>query len=790
MKSPSPLVYALVVVCGALLTVVLGTWGWMSLPPKWPQAVPTLSDAFYKALLAFGGDDEYKNAGGILLEVTRFLGPFTTASAVLVLFYFFLADAVGRWALRRRKGHLVLIGADAFALSYAEQRAGMTPAESGGTGRLTVIESAEIVEKLRASARNAGTRLVAADLSDPDTYLRDMGRAPAEVILGEPLAHVNAERAISLKRTDRIEAPLVLRSDDDALSREIGLWSERLSSCHTLSEGGFVARSLLTDVDFCDMARLRDQKRVHVAIIGLGWTGLAVAEEVAQRLHHPRLDKTRITAFDKNASEVAWEIRQDFPGLGRAVDFAGPIGLDALHVGPDDADEELKPLFDAVKEDPFTAIVVTTSNDAVNARIAMRLRRAQVEKRLLLAPIFIRMRMSGAISPERVTNLSGGLVAFGGSTVRRRDVALDELQLKFGKVLHDAWRQEIAKVRPREDIGWDGLSVDRQRSNLRAGLSAFDMLRYVGLVPPHDDTYDELRIQQDVGARLSGSWLKSHCFDKAEHSRWCAERFCAGWVQADDGKRDDDSRRHTALVPWDALDQHERDKDVANVLRIVEIARDAAARSPWKPVWRERFRIGVTGPLRAFDGDDERIREEARRVVETRLPAARESLQIEVVCPNAPGFDRRMARALLEAWDELGPAPADVLFPEIGDRHHLDNNAGRGWPEYRGEKDDQDTAATESRDWSVVRGSFDDDWAALEAAAKGRVRRFDVTEGGFRKDLTDKDYWTYGRRIAGMCDLLVAGRRGAFGTVTGRIVHDMAADRLHIVDLPLDRDRR
>ena len=43
-----------------------------------------------------------------------------------------------------------------------------------------------------------------------------------------------------------------------------------------------------------------------------------------------------------------------------------------------------------------------------------------------------------------------------------------------------------------------------------------------------------------------------------EHARWSQSRARAGWVH---GPRDDATRRHPDLVPWEALDERAKDKD-------------------------------------------------------------------------------------------------------------------------------------------------------------------------------------------------------------------------------------
>ena len=60
---------------------------------------------------------------------------------------------------------------------------------------------------------------------------------------------------------------------------------------------------------------------------------------------------------------------------------------------------------------------------------------------------------------------------------------------------------------------------------------------------------------------------------RIEHRRWAADRIDRGWRFG--ATRDDDARRHPCLVPWQALDETERRKDLESVRTLLSLPVEA-----------------------------------------------------------------------------------------------------------------------------------------------------------------------------------------------------------------------
>lgn len=174
------------------------------------------------------------------------------------------------------------------------------------------------------------------------------------------------------------------------------------------------------------------------------------------------------------------------------------------------------------------------------------------------------------------------------------------------------------------------------------------MLRAAGFLDdPRGNTNAVLKVVSTAVPYLQS---RKNMLMQLEHERWGAEKRLDGWRQANKGEaRDDERRIHNALVPWDMLPENERRKDLDNVEALIASVRDAPAEDA--AIWRRRFRIGVMGPLNTDTAGRAAI--EAALAEYLALWSAAvplEGTNLEIITPDAPGFDRIAATVLTEAW--------------------------------------------------------------------------------------------------------------------------------------------
>ena len=355
-------------------------------------------------------------------------------------------------------------------------------------GRLTIIETVATTSGLAHIARTPGVRVVTCDPSDVSAVLPYLGVSPEKVILGgsDEIANINASRALVGARPG---LPMMIGIEHESLAKDLALLSPQLEPAEILSSARFVAGALVTHLAPTELANIRRHKRVHVALIGFGSMGLALAEEFALRCHVPGLGKTKITIFDKDAAAAALRLRRERPGLREAAIIAGPHQLDAVCAGLTGSAPNHPACRDIVEveaddTDPFTVIIVCTGDDTENVAIGMRLRQLQRDNQVLRAPVLIRMQSSRRVEPEPVDHLTKGIAVFGGNACGGNELALERLREELAANLHAEWGRNLEPARRHEIRPWSELSASGKRTNLRAALSAIEVLRGQGFVEP------------------------------------------------------------------------------------------------------------------------------------------------------------------------------------------------------------------------------------------------------------------------------------------------------------------
>ena len=78
--------------------------------------------------------------------------------------------------------------------------------------------------------------------------------------------------------------------------------------------------------------------------------------------------------------------------------------------------------------------------------------------------------------------------------------------------------------------------------------------------------------------------------------------------------------------------------------------------------WRQRLRIGVIGAIRPDRKVMDGLADIIAKLAQTDLPVPLDEAMLEVVSPNAPGFDRLAATALLEGYHELTSRRGQALL--------------------------------------------------------------------------------------------------------------------------------
>ena len=681
-------------------TLVTGMIGWTAYFAD--RGGARLGDAAYATLLALTGDAAYlrdPDLNGWLL-VTRFTGLLTTISAVISVAAVVLAARTRRLAACLRRGHSVVIGASGFVVEHRARH-----------GKVTVFDTAEAIEAGRGPLWSWRV-LELSDRMTQDVATGASLGAPAQVLFGDADAITNIERAAAWMRRApprlSARADLVLRIEDNSVARDLDLLDRGLAKAQVVSRVETVARSLVTAMAPGELALSRGQACVHVVLVGMGRTNLAVAEELALRCHHPKLGTPRLTFVDGDTSAGTARLRAERPGLlNPDLPLDGPrvetIALDALECRAPGA---ASALLDCEAACPMTAIVVSAGPDTRNTAIALRLRQAQMESLRLRAPIYARRRTSASIAPTGPWPLTGGIVAFGGQAMTAGDVALERSYQAQAKAVHDTWRN-APDVERRPENAWENLSSTHRRSSYRAAMFAIDMLYAAGFAPPVGSISPEPCLLAAAGHDALGDAALVEDLARVEHGRWNTERRLEGFRTAPDARRDPEKKLHPLIVPYRDLAPAQADKDRRNVRAVLHGGIERHERAPQASCWRAILRIGLIGPLLA---DAATLAPQIDDALEQLLRArpGTGDRTLEILTPNAPGFDRLAAVALADGWLSRSGRPCRVVTLNAAGTAVVDQIAADGVTAAgHGEDRDRLTArfAEESRRVAALEGA-------------------------------------------------------------------------------------
>jgi len=639
-----------------LLTMFLGTVGWYRVLGE--DAEGRFADAVYNTLLTFGGEDNYaRNPGDPpldnLLRWARFTGLLTTISALIAVAAVFLGGHFKRAIAGFRRNPQIIIGPSVFAVEFMERR-----------GPSTIFGTEEELQMLPPDLTRWRSLRIPDRLDARTATGRSLGHQPQRILFGDEDSITNVERAriwldaVPIRR--RVNTELVLRIEDNSVARDLSLLSSAFARAHLISRAETIARALVTAMAPTALARLRGQKRVHMVLIGLGSVNLAIAEEFVLRCHHPDQDPLLLTIIDRDASAMK-TLRAERPDLLNPEFFAeGPHirfhQLDGLECC---AQETAVKLMECEAQDPITAIVVAAGDDATNTGIAMRLRQMQMEQMAMRAPIFMRNDARTSIAPQPFSDLSGGIVPFGGRVLDDEDVAIEKVYQDLAKWVHDIWFRSQKEKKPEDR--WENLSTSGRRASYRAAMSAIETFHAAKLVPPPESPVAGLRVLAAAGNAVLGDDSLILQLSKNEHRRWIAERRAEGYKSSGTGPRDNEKKRHDLMVDFETLPEDEPIKDERNVKEAVNLGIARHLQEPGLPCWRSVCRIGVFGPLIVKDGMLDRLEERFTHFLSETSDIDPKEFAFEILTPNAPGYDRAAAVRLLELIKTVTGRPGRVI---------------------------------------------------------------------------------------------------------------------------------
>ena len=745
-----------------IATGVFGFWGWILVLN--PQSAVEYLEPLYRTFLAFTGDSIYLSDDGTApdwrLNMARLTGLGATISALFGLALIFVGGKSKRlWAVVLRQRNVV-IGASNFAVDFATHR-----------GRTVVFDTADVFETIDADVRRSGGLWLTDRMGKNVATGWVLWRSPQRVIFGSSDTVTNVDRAqvwlqaITPSVANRTE--IFLRTEDNSVARDIALLSGAFQRVKFISRSETVARALVTAMAPTQLALLRGQACVHIVLIGLSSTNLAVAEELVLRCHHPIQEPLRLTVLDNQVLQAKSRLRKQRPDLfnpeffefGPFIDF---VEMDAMECSDISNEGFLKAI--EVK-DPATAIVVAAGEGTRNLAITMRLRKFQMESLLLKAPIFMHSDSRTSIAPSPLEDLTGGVVSFGGQLLDAEDMELEDFYQSRAKAIHDGWRDSLGSQKGPENA-WENMTTKEKRASYRAAMSSVEMFYAAGLIPPSGEVVAGLRAHPETVERILKDTATIDELWKTEHCRWNAERRAEGYSGHKGKPRDNEKKLHPLIIPCEDLTEEQADKDRKNVRISLVDGRARARADPSSPCWRKVIRVGVMGPLLTSQQMFDRLEDQFRAAVADGVFPHMTDCELEILSANAPGFDRESVDRLLKVWRDLTGHHGRVVLFNVGFRPLVDKIAA----EYLTRQQPQTQTPGGYADLLARLAQQEED---LRQAAKGHLREADMRPVGLSDtDLdSDRDQYfetvkTVQRHILNLSDVMIFETNGGQSSLT------------------------
>lgn len=563
-------------IAAAIVTIVVGAWGWSDF---YDEAVrtglegataPESNALFWKAsyvashtVRAFLFGDVYavpwSTEHDPRIALAGWLGAFVAASALVKGALRLFVAPIERWYATQRSKHIVVLGSRSVAIQASEalHLEGWKVTYHGNTeglelpGVLQVPRSATLDAPLMQRSVRKANRIIVAEETDAET---------AQSAL--TLARIAPDSLIFAVFQDPWLATNLRQSNACGLDAD-----DEEDHLIAVSETRALARTAVLPTPPFKIAERAGHSRPHVLLFGYNDLTVSAIEETLYANVVPHLKHPRFTILTPGAYTAQIDFEARHPGLTSETKRSrqGPVDItfieSTLNTVSGDAARALK---DVVRVDPVSLAIVTVSDDQNPLGAALMLQAAARQHRFMDAPILVQGRKGIGMEAARGTRLEPlGLYSFGHwSDLSRALGLLDPSPDVLAKEYHENFRRNVLNNHG-ADQRWEVLSEAFRMANRNAILHLPAKLSAMGFdIEPYLTQSDALSPstapEVHPEAILIASEQEKAKIAVLEHERWMMERWVSGWRH---GARDNDTRRHPNLVPFDELDEQTRNLD-------------------------------------------------------------------------------------------------------------------------------------------------------------------------------------------------------------------------------------
>ncbi|GGM37077.1 RyR domain-containing protein [Dactylosporangium sucinum] len=528
-----------------LLALVLGYWGlvWHSHSAGYAFGKGFWNLAYYDLQLFVLGSAPLDAPGSFPwpLQVARFLAPAATVYALFeAVRVVFASEWRRRWQ-RRSSGHTIVVGETPIADAVVD-----------GLRR-----SGQVV--LRAAVGDAAA-------------LRDAGIAGARFVYACADDHLDSSVNVLAAATAR-------RQERGRKAGDLNVYAHISDPTYALALRARHLSQPVTGADFFNVDEIAAREVVRtdtglfradaplVVVAGLGPFGQSIVVELARAWQvsasHAAGERLRLLLVDGAAETVAAELQRRWPAVSAACDLIAAADLGTVFAAPDaPVPHRVYLCYQAEDEAVRAALTMATLWSGGERSVVLRLDRLAG-----LADVFgpgegsLLDDVEGRLRPVSVGRLVVGADANG--TYRLHE----DIYERLARLVHHNYLQrEVTNGHPMGSTAamapWDELSEDLKEANRAHARSIGTKLTEVGCtVAP----------RRDAGVDLSQD-PKFETLAEQEHIRWMDERIRQGWTYGE--VRDDATKRHPSLVPWQSLAESEKEKDRAAVRDLAAVLAD------------------------------------------------------------------------------------------------------------------------------------------------------------------------------------------------------------------------
>lgn len=583
----APMIRWLLLAALVLVWASAGFLGWYggSYVEDGAAHVITLSEAIYRTVGALSMSDIYIPRNEALLNVARFAGLAIPVVGLLFAFWGELGRSLAQGLHQFASHHIVIAGAGPAAVNLAQDCRAL---RQGGRDSVVLV-GAGLPEDLAWSLRRNGVFVIDAAGADRRTLKAARADHAAHVVAFEEddTANLQIEAAMrGLLQGARRDPPLavhvatrsaMLLREARAMNSARGAAGKLAIEAKPFSLDEIAARRLVQSqtMEMLDLAAELNQPRVHIVCFGFDEAARAVASHVFMSLWSARFEPPRVTVLtrDVEAASALFEARHPqaraHPHLWAADIAFLPFDPERRHIDT--------PLLEEIEaaRGAATAIVVSIGADPENIRLALAVKRACNQNLFWPVPVYMKESAQSEFSAiyakgDETAERDAYLLAFGGlqTTATRKDIIRGELD-RGAAIAHTHYQKGLASAEGMNmrDLqaatkDWSGVHETYRAANRAAADAAMVKVWDAGWRPM-------AKGKGETAPQMDSAMLDQ--IARREHDRWMAERLMSGWRPSE--KRDNALLMHDKLVPWEALNENDKNNDRTQVRAAIDIAR-------------------------------------------------------------------------------------------------------------------------------------------------------------------------------------------------------------------------